>query len=73
MEVDTFWNRVKGQLKEKNILQAEAARACDRSLDTLKGWMSKGINPPLWDALKIAMLLEVSLEYLITGRKTYIQ
>ena len=32
--------------------------------------MAKGINPPLNDALKIALLLEVPLEYLITGRVT---
>jgi len=70
MDIEAFWKRVKLLLKEKNLTQAEAAKACGRPLETLRGWMSKGINPPLCDALKIAGFLGVSLEYLITGRVT---
>jgi len=70
MEIEAFWKRVKTLLKEKNIVQAEAAKACGRSLFTFRGWMSKAINPPLYDALKIARFLGVSLEFLITGRAT---
>jgi len=70
MEIEAFWKRVKLLLKEKNLIQLEAARACGRSLFTLRGWMAKGINPPLCDAWKIAGLLGVSLEYLISGRIT---
>ena len=64
---EAFWRRVKILLKEKKITQTEAARVCGMSLNTLRGWMSKGTNPLLLEALKLARLLNVSLEYLITG------
>jgi len=67
MDTKVFWKRVKTLLKEKNIIQAEAAKACELSLYTLRGWMTKGISPPLCDAVRIARLLGVSLEYLISG------
>ena len=70
MEIKAFWKRVKILLKEKGFIQLEAAKACDRSISTFRGWMSKGINPPLCDALKIAGFLGVSLEYLIAGHAT---
>jgi len=70
MEIEAFWKRVKLLLKEKNITQVAAAKAVGRPLNTLRGWMSKGINPPLCDALKIARVLGVSLEYLISGHIT---
>ena len=70
MDTTAFWKRVKKLLKEKNITQAEAAKACDLSLYTFRGWMAKGISPPLCDAVKIARLLGVSLEYLVAGPLT---
>jgi len=68
MMTEAFWKRVKTLVKEKNLTQGAAASACGRSLSTVKGWMSKNIIPPLDNAFDLAQLLEVSLEYLITGR-----
>ena len=67
MDTKAFWNRVKKLLKEKNITQIEAAKACDFSVYTFRGRMAKEINPPICDALKIARLLGVSLDYLVSG------
>ena len=44
------------------------ARACGLPLDTLRGWMSKDLIPPVDDAYNLAEYLGVSLEYLISGR-----
>jgi len=70
MDIDAFWKRVKKLIKEKNTTQIMAAKACGRSLDTFRGWMSKKFIPPLDDAYRLALFLNVSLEYLITGRTT---
>jgi len=68
MEIKDFWTRVKLRLREKNLSQIAAAKACGRSLYTFKGWMAKGIVPPLEDAYDLARFLGVSLDYLINGR-----
>ena len=68
MRTDAFWKRVRVILREKNLTQDIAAKTCGRSLSTVKGWMSKNIIPPLDNAFELAQLLEVSLEYLITGK-----
>ena len=69
MIIKAFWKRVKLLLKEKGVTQAAAAKACGWSLNTFRGWMSKDIIPPLEDAFELAQFLNVSLEFLITGRK----
>ena len=67
MDTNAFWKRVKILLKERNIIQADAAKACEISISTFRGWMAKGISPPLVDAVRIARFLGVSLEYIISG------
>ena len=69
MKIKAFWKRVKVLLKEKKITQAQAAKVCSRSLNTLRGWMSKDTIPPLEDAFELARYLGVSLEFLITGKE----
>jgi len=69
MDIYLFWKRVKVLIKEKEITQEVAAEACSRSLNTFRGWMSKGIIPPLEDAHELARFLGVSLEYLVSGRE----
>ena len=69
MDIKAFWNRVKLRLREKRITQAEAAKACNISLSTMRGWMTKDIIPPLDDAYKLSRFLHLNLEYLIKGRE----
>ena len=67
MDVEKFWNRVKALYREKHLTQEEVAKACGRSINTFRGWMSKRIVPPLDDAAYIARCLDVSLEFLVYG------
>ena len=68
MNIDTFWKRVKLLIKKQKTTQIMVARVCGFPLNTFRGWMSKGIMPPLDDAYRLAEHLGVSLEYLINGR-----
>jgi len=70
MEIYTFWKRVKNQIKKRGITQAKTAMACGISYNTFRGWMAKGIIPPLADAHALSLFLDVSLDYLIRGRRT---
>ena len=70
MTADAFWNRVRKLLKEKKSTQKTLAEYLDLSLRTLENWMSRGIYPILPEGYKIAMFLGVSIEFLVTGKKT---
>jgi transcriptional regulator with XRE-family HTH domain len=70
MSIEDFWNRVRLLLRNSGRTQASAAAACNLRLNTLRGWMSKNIIPTVFDAYNIAAYLEVTLEYLITGKET---
>jgi transcriptional regulator with XRE-family HTH domain len=68
MDINAFWNRVKILLKEKGVTQVAMAKACGFSPATFKGWMAKLVTPTVDSAFAIAQYLDVSLEYLISGR-----
>jgi transcriptional regulator with XRE-family HTH domain len=67
-EATIFWGRIKQLIKKKNATQAGIAEACGFSLQTFHGWMYKGVWPTVFDAYRIARVLGVSLEYLLTGK-----
>ena len=69
MNIDAFWNRVKLLIKQKNVTQGELAKICGFPHSTFRGWMSKGIGPPLHSAYYISRFFGVSLEYLIGGQR----
>jgi predicted site-specific integrase-resolvase len=48
-----FWDHVRALMKKNKITQAELARVCGISFNTLHGWMVKGIYPPVIDAYNI--------------------
>jgi transcriptional regulator with XRE-family HTH domain len=68
MDAKDFWARVRPLIKKNNTTQAEIAKVCGLSLNTLHGWMFKGIFPPVIDAYNIAHMLGVSVDYLVAGR-----
>jgi len=68
MDIVTFWKRVKTLIRQQKTTQILTAQACGLPLNTLRGWMSKGLIPPVDDAYSLAEYLGVSLEYLISGR-----
>lgn len=61
--------RIQQKLKEKNLKQADIARATGKSTAAVTKWL-RGENIPKAENLKaIAKLLEVSDEWLLTGKK----
>ena len=69
MKIAPFWKRIKALIKEKHTTQAEMAKVCHMSLNTLKAWMSRNTIPSLDVAYNLARYFGVSLEYLITGKE----
>ncbi|CEM60471.1 XRE family transcriptional regulator [Treponema phagedenis] len=68
MDADSIWNNVKPLIKEQNTTQEAIAKKCDIPFRTFQGWISKSIIPDAVSLYKIAQSLNVSVEYLITGR-----
>ena len=68
MNTKIFWTRVKACTKEKGISQLDLSKSCKLTYGTFRNWISKGVNPPLIYADRIAKNLGVSLEYLINGQ-----
>lgn len=54
----------------KNIKEAEIARAVNKGTGQITNWKNRNTTPPAELLLKIAKLLNVSIEYLITGKDT---
>ena len=47
--------------------QKELAKATEISYNTLQSWMTKDRLPDALDSVRIARVLDVSVEYLVTG------
>ena len=62
-----FWENVKREIKSQNTTQEWVAKNSGISFNTFHGWMSKGKFPRLNEAVRIAVSLNVSVEYLVTG------
>lgn len=66
--MDGFFERLLDRLEEMNLIRADLCRALGISEGTVRNW-KKGVMPAADTALKIAQYLDVSLEYLITGKE----
>jgi transcriptional regulator with XRE-family HTH domain len=62
-----FWENVKKEIKSQNTTQEWVAQKSGISFNTFQGWMSKGIFPRVNEAERIAVSLNVSIEYLLNG------
>jgi transcriptional regulator with XRE-family HTH domain len=67
-EVALFWSNVNREIKQQNITHEWVAKKAGISLGTFQGWIAKGIFPRLNEALRIAAVLNVSVEYLTSGK-----
>ncbi len=65
----TISQRIFAILKEKKLKQKELAQRTGISESAISDWKKKGTNPAAENISAIADLLEVSLEYLITGKE----
>ena len=64
-----FWNNVKEELDYKLLSQKELAAKTKISYNTIQSWITKDRLPDASDSVKIAKVLDVSVEYLVTGQE----
>ena len=64
---DIFWENVKKEIKSQNTTQEWVAKKAGISFNTLQGWISKSIYPRVNEAVRIAAVLDISVEYLFRG------
>lgn len=62
-----FWKNVKKEIKLQNTTQEWIAKKASISFNTFQGWISKAIYPRANEAVRIAVALDTSVEYLVRG------
>jgi transcriptional regulator with XRE-family HTH domain len=62
-----FWMRLKSEIRAKNTTQEWIAGKIGVPLSTFRKWMTRKTYPNLEEGTKIAKLLGVTAEYLVTG------
>ena len=66
-DASIFWETVKKEVKLQNTTQEWVAMNSGISFNTFQGWISKGLFPRVNQAMRIAVSLNVSVEYLVNG------
>ena len=66
-DINDFWNRVKTLIKQSSFTQRSLSESIGLSPRTLEIMMNRGSIPDIFQAYKMAQLLNTSIEYLITG------
>jgi transcriptional regulator with XRE-family HTH domain len=62
-----FWENIKKEIKLQNTTQEWVAKKAGINFNTFQGWIAKGIYPRVNDAVRIALSLNTSVEYLVSG------
>jgi transcriptional regulator with XRE-family HTH domain len=62
-----FWENVKKEIKSQNTTHEWVAKNSGISFNTFQGWISKRIYPRVNEAIRIAISLNTSVEYLASG------
>jgi len=62
-----FWIRLKNEIKAQNTTQEWIAGKIGVPLSTFRKWMTRKTYPDMKEGVKIAKLLGISAEYLVTG------
>ena len=66
-DASAFWENVKNEIKSQNTTQEWVAKNSGISFNTFQGWVSKGIFPRVNEAIRIAVSLNTSVEFLVNG------
>ena len=66
-DASVFWDNVKREIKSQNTTHEWVAKNSGISFNTFQGWISKGIYPRVNEAIRIAVSLNSSVEYLANG------
>jgi transcriptional regulator with XRE-family HTH domain len=67
MEAKEFWNRVKQLVKLNNTTQRSLSETIGLSPRTIEVQINRNSVPDVFEAMKIASALGVTVEYLVTG------
>lgn len=70
MAMSDFWRRVDEELEYKGINRTYLAKECGFSLTNIGQGIKLGSTPSAETAVKIAKVLGVSVEYLVTGNES---
>lgn len=65
-----FLARVRDEMNYQDLTQKELSEKTGISINTIRGWFSKNLTPDVVSAVKVAQVLNVSVEYLVTGEAT---
>ena len=65
----SFWLRVNQQLKKEKATQKELAAFTGILPRTMENWIYRGNFPLINEGYQIAKFLNVSVEYLVTGKE----
>ena len=65
--MSNFWRRVDEELEYKGLNRSYLAKECGFSLTNIGQGIKLGSTPSAETAVKIAKVLDVSVEYLVTG------
>lgn len=63
-----FWNNVKAELDYLGLSQKELSARTGINLGTLKNQICRNVIPDAVSAVKIAKVLNTTVEYLVTGK-----
>jgi transcriptional regulator with XRE-family HTH domain len=66
-DASIFWKNVKKEIKSQNTTQEWVAKNSGISFNTFQGWISKRMYPRVNEAIRIAVSLNTSVEYLVSG------
>jgi transcriptional regulator with XRE-family HTH domain len=62
-----FWENVQREIRRQNTTQEWVAKKAGLSFNTFHGWIAKGIFPRANEAVRIASILNTSVEFLVSG------
>ena len=65
-----FWLRVREKLDYQGNTQRDLAELIDESYNTLQSWINRNRLPNAEQAVRIANVLNTSVEFLVTGKTT---
>ena len=66
--MNQFLEGLKSELTHQHLTQKDLAEKSGISVNTIRGWFSKDLIPDTLTSLKVADVLGVSVEYLVTGK-----
>lgn len=65
-----FWTRTNRLIKLRKSKQESIALECGIPYQTFRGWVARRVYPDALEAVRIASVLETSVEFLVTGQES---